>query len=296
MSGHIRAADLKICALTMVRDEAVMLPRWLAHYGAQCGPRNLVVVDDNTTDGSTDGLDCSVVRVPDWGDRHFETTRMTLLSGLAAGLLAAYDVVLLADADEFLVADPRRYPGLRDLFADRDAPVLGAINLNVVHDAAREPALDPTRPVLGQRALAKHVPLMCKPMVKRVPAPWVASSHGTTVPYEVDPDLYMFHLKFAERDHLRSVGDHRKALADAEGRASQTSWQFGGNDLVDLLDEVTAGLDRDRIPEFAPRPRALGRIVRVTGRGIYRAHGRRQVRAMRDQPMVRVPERFHGLV
>lgn len=287
----------RVCAITMVRDEAVMLPRWLAHYGAQVGVEHLVVIDDNTTDGSTDDLPCSVIRVPDWGDRHFELTRMKLVSGIAAGLLAAYDAVIFADADEFLVADPRRHDGLRELLASRpEAAALGATTLNVVHDWAREPALDPGRPVLDQRRLAKFIPLMCKPALKRVDAPWVAASHGLTVPFEVEPDLFMFHLKFAEREHLRAVGDLRKSLADAEGRASATSWQFGGDDLVELLEDITRDVDPTTVEVFKPRQRGLRRIVRETDKGTFRAHGQRQVRAMRDEPLVTVPERFRGLV
>jgi hypothetical protein len=288
---------MRLAALTMVRDERVMLPRWLFHYGAQCGTENLFVIDDNTSDGSTDDLPCSVIRIPDWGDKHFEATRMRLISKIGSGLLEAYDAVLFADADEFLVADPARHDGLLDLLAKRPGhKVVGSMNLNVVHDAAREPALDPDRPVLTQRRLAKFIPLMCKPSIKRVQAPWVAGSHGTTIPFEIDPDLYLFHLKFAERDHLRSTGDHRKALAESQGRAAETSWQFGGDDLVDLLDEVTRDVSPDQVEEFRPRKRVLGKIVREADNGVFRSHGRRQFNAMRRQPIVSIPERFANSV
>ncbi|QZY30039.1 glycosyltransferase family 2 protein [Nocardioides coralli] len=288
--------DLRLAALTMVRDEQTMLPRWVAHYGRECGVENLFVIDDSSSDGSTDDLPCSVIRIPSWGDKHFETTRMRVVSSFAAGLLEAYDAVLFADADEFLLADPARYGGLRELLLDRpDRDVVGAQGLNVVH-APGEPALDPGRPVLGQRTWAKFVPLMCKPAIKRVAAPWVAASHGTTVPFEVDPDLYLFHLKFAERDHLRTTGDHRKALVEAEGRAAATAWQYAGGDLVDLVDEITRDVDPGTVEPYRSRPRQLAKIVRPTDSGTYRAHGRRQVNAMRGQPMVTVPERFHNLV
>lgn len=287
---------VRLAALTMVRDERVMLPRWVAHYGRECGGENLFVIDDGSTDGSTDDLPCSVIRIPSWGDKHFEATRMRVVSSFAEGLLEAYDAVLFADADEFLVADPERHEGLRDLLQHRpDRDVIAAQGLNVVH-APGEPPLDPDRPVLGQRSWAKFVPLMCKPAIKRVPAPWVAGSHGTTVPFEVDPDLYLFHLKFAEREHLRSTGDHRRALVDAEGRAAETAWQFAGDDLVGLLDEITRDVDPASVKPYRPRPRVLSGIVRQGERGNYRAHGRRQFNAMRGQPMVRVPERFHGRI
>lgn len=291
------SAGVRLAALTMVRDERVMLPRWLAHYGRECGVDNLFVIDDHSSDGSTDGLPCSVIRIPSWGDKHFETTRMRLVSNIAAGLLEAYDAVLFADADEFLVADPLRHDGLLDLVSKRSGvDVLAAQGLNVVHDAAREGPLDPDRPVLGQRQWAKFIPLMCKPAIKRVAAPWVAASHGLTVPFEVDPDLYMFHLKFAEREHLRSIGDHRKALADAEGRAAETAWQFAGDDLVGLLDEVVRDVDPASVDPYQPRKKVLSNIIRQGDAGNYRAHGRRQFNAMRGQPMVQVPERFWGTV
>ncbi len=291
------SAPVRLAALTMVRDEQVMLPRWIAHYGRECGVDNLFVIDDNTTDGSADGLPCSVIRIPSWGDKHFETTRMRLVSNIAAGLLEAYDAVLFADADEFLVADPKRHDGLVDLVSKRsDTDVLAAQALNVVHDATREGPLDPERPVLGQRQWAKFIPLMCKPAIKRVAAPWVAGSHGTTVPFEIEQDLYMFHLKFAEREHLRMTGDHRKALADAEGRAAETAWQFAGDDLVDLLDEVVREVDPTSVEPYKPRKKLLGGIIRQGDGGNYRAHGRRQFNAMRGQPMVQVPERFWGKV
>lgn len=290
-------APLRMAALTMVRDERVMLPRWIAHYGRECGIANLFVIDDNTSDGSTEGLPCSVIRIPPWGDKHFENTRMKLVSNIAAGLLEAYDAVLFADADEFLVADPKRHDGLLDLVSKRSkADVLAAQALNVVHNRVREGALDPERPVLGQRQWAKFIPLMCKPAIKRTAVPWVAGSHGTTVPFEIEHDLYMFHLKFAEREHLRLTGDHRKALADGEGRATQTAWQFAGDDLVDLLDEVVRDVDPAGVEPYKPRKKVLGDIVRQGENGHYRAHGRRQFNAMRGQPMVQVPERFWGKV
>ncbi len=288
---------MRVAALTIVRDEAVMLPRWLGHYGRELGIENCFVLDDNSSDGSTDGLDCSVIHVPDWGDRPFEQVRMRVVSRFAAALLELYDVVMFADADEFLVADPARYGGLRDLVERRrDEPILGAINMNVMQVPQLEPELDPTLPVLGQRQYAKSLPLMFKPAVKRVDVDWAAGSHGIMAPWVIDPHLYMFHLKFAERSHLRAVGEHRNQLATTQGRGSQTSWQFSGDDLATLLDEITADIDPAKVRDYKVRPRELRSMVKPKENGVYRVNGRRQVNAMRDRPTVRIPERFFGLV
>ena len=81
----------RVLVMTMVRDEAEMLPRWLRHYAGQVGMENLIVLDDNSTDGSTDGLECTVHRLPPLPGDRFERTRMDLLSGLAQGFLSVYD-------------------------------------------------------------------------------------------------------------------------------------------------------------------------------------------------------------
>ncbi|WP_148572691.1 glycosyltransferase family 2 protein [Nocardioides caldifontis] len=289
----------RVAVLTMVRDEGVMLPRWIAHYSAQVGVDALVVIDDNSSDGSTDDLPCTVLRIPPLEVKGFEPARMGLASGIAQGLLNAYDAVLLADADEFVVADPAKYPTIRHLLADRpDRDVLGVTTLNVIHDVAHEPPLRPDEPLLAQRRLAKFIPLMCKPSLKRVPAAWAHASHGIFAPYTVDPDLWMFHFKFADRDLLQATADHRRRMVEMDGRARSTSWRQGGDVMVELLDRINAGIVRDEVREFSPPVRKLAKIVEPDKerKGMFRATGQGQIAAMENQPVVAVPERFRTTV
>lgn len=283
--------------LTMVRDEGPMLERWVRHYAAQVGAENLVVLDDGSTDGSTDDLPCTVHRLPPMpGGRDFEVARMELVSGLARGLLAVYDVVVLVDADEFLLADPARYDGLTDLLAVRaDLDVLAPVALNVVHHLDAEDGLDPEEPVLGQRRFAKFVPLMCKPAVKRVPAPWRFATHGIMAPFTVDPDLFLVHLKFFDRDWLQHVSERRHELVLADGRAARSSWSVDGAAMTELLRRFTAGTDPDAVPEFDPGVVDLAAVVQRDGEA-YRTSRPGQLRAMETLPLVRVPERLLGLV
>lgn len=286
-----------VAVITMARDEGTMVRRFVDHYSGQVGAEHVLVVDDNSTDGSTDGLPCPVLRIPPLTKKSFEPSRMGLLSGLAAGLLEAYDAVVFADVDEFIVADPDRHESLRHFVAARpDRQAVGVMGLNVVHDLAREPQLRDDEPILGQRRLAKFLPLMCKPSLKWVPAGWAMASHGIRCPFEVDPELFMFHMKFADRDHLRAVADHRHAMFTSEGRAARTSWERSGGDMVNLLDEIATDVDLDEVKPFRPPLRRLPGIVEHPEPDLWRAVGGGQVQAMRNRPIVRIPDRFLGLL
>jgi hypothetical protein len=283
-----------VAAITMVRDEGVMLPRWISHYSREVGVGNLVVVDDNSQDGSTDALPCPVIRLPPI-TKEFEVARMGIVSDLAAMLLHAHDAVLFADADEFLVADPDKFPSLRHYAARRRKDVVGVVGLNVVHLAGEAP-LDPGSPVLEQRSAAKFLPLMCKPALKRIPARWRWASHGIMAPYSVDPDLLMFHLKFADRDLLFDQGEHRRRMVAADGRAATTSWRLGGSEMMLLLDRISQQAETAEIGPFVVRPRMLDKVVEKRPDGSWRAVGAGQMTAMERRPLVGVPRRFRTLV
>jgi hypothetical protein len=286
----------EVLVMTMVRDEADMLPRWIRHYSGQVGPDNLVVLDDNSTDGSTKGLDCTVHRLPPLPGDRYERARMVLLSGLAAGFLAVYDYVVFVDADEFLVADPARYDDLPSFLAARpDLDVIAPMALNVVHVPSVEGPLRPEEPILGQRRFVKFTPIMCKPQIKRVPAAWRWASHGVGAPFEVDPELYMVHLKFADRDALRRVAAHRRALVESDGRARRSNWSVGADDMLDALDRAVHDVDPATVPEFDPSEIDFTTLVEDRGR-MHRSTGRGQVGALEHEPLRRVPSRLLGTV
>lgn len=287
----------RVAVLTVARDEAALLPRWVAHYGAQVGLENLQVFDDGSSDGGTEALPCPVRPVRGFRPGRFESDRIRLVSDAAAGLLASYDVVVFTDVDELLLPDPALHAGLVDyLAARRDVPVMAPLALNVVQHVDLEGPLDPSRPVLGQRSFAKFAPVMCKPALKRVPAPWTAASHGVRAAYRPDPELFMVHLKFADRDALQRQADRRHALAtSADGRGRHASWSRTGNELVRLVEEVTHGIEPATVPEFDPAGVDLDALVLHEG-AVHRAPRRGQVGALRARPLVRVPARLHGLV
>lgn len=277
----------------MVRDEADMLPRWLAYYGDQVGPDNLVVLDDGTVDGSTDDLPCTVFRIPPapW-KRDWAKTRVALANGFAQTLLAVYDAVVFTDVDEFLVPDPARYDGLRDyLGRSPHRDVVAPLAVNVLNAAGVEEPLDPHRPVLEQRRFVKVAPGMCKPLIKRVPVAWLEGFHGVTGDrFDIDPDLLMVHLKYYDEAVLRDVAEKRRRVHESEGRGGVASaWSVEAEELVELLRSWVADAG-SAVPVLEPRQVDVSDFVAAVPRG-FRARGRQLV-AMQRRPLRRLPERY----
>jgi hypothetical protein len=282
--------------ITMARDEGPALRRWVDYYGTQVGLDNVIVLDDNSVDGSTENLGCTVHHLPELpGRAGFENARMGLVSGIAQGLLWVYDFVAFVDADEFLIADPDKFRDLLHFIAERrEASVIAPMALNLVHCTAVEPDLDPDRPILDQRSFAKFVPLMCKPAIKSVAAEWRESSHGIMAPYAVDPELFLLHLKFADRNVLREMAHKRNAMVQADGRASGSSWAKGGDEMAELLDSFVADVDLDTVEEFGRSKVKLADMVVAEEGGLFRAPRQGQIQAMQQRRLWRIPRRLQG--
>jgi len=294
-TGADPSSTPRVAVLTMVRNEADMLPRWIEYYGHQVGVENLIVVDDNSDDGSTDDLPCARIRLPaepwrvPWGQ-----TRITLANSVSRGLLACYEAVIFADADEFLVPDPDRYASLIDYVgANQHRELIAPLGLNVLHDPLSEPTLDPARPMMEQRRFVKFVSGMCKPLIKCVPAAWVASFHGLTKQFVIDRDLLLLHLKYADVDSLVRTSERRFAWHQ-EGRGHPSSaWALSPDDLESRLLSWVQVPEGEAAPEFDPNEPDLSEVVAITERGHFRSWGI-QLEAMERNPLRQLPDRFRS--
>lgn len=294
-AGETASAPARTAVITMVRDEGQMLPRWVDYYGRQVGVSNLVVLDDNSVDGSADDLPCTVYRLPPppW-KRPWSKTRLGLANGIARGLLACYDVVVFTDVDEFIVADPEKYDGLVDyLSANAGTRVIAPLALELLHNVEVEAVLDPTRPLLQQRRFVKFSPGMCKPLVKRVGQPWNGAFHRISAPFEVDRDLWMLHLKYSDVEVLETVAEHRRRIHQQENRGHPDSfWPMGADKLKALLSSWASSTGP--VPEFDSAEPDLRDLVQEFGDGTWAVMAN-QVRSLEESPLRQLPPRFREL-
>lgn len=289
-----RSSRPRVAALTMVRDEAVMLPRWVRYYGDQLGVEHLTVIDHGSTDGSTDGLDCHVIPGPELDGRPFENVRMRFVSRVASRLLTSYDAVIFTDCDEFLIADPDRFGGLTDFVeAHPELPVTGGLGFNVIHRVGVEAPLRADAPLLGQRRHGMFVGRLCKPSLKRIDVPWRLASHGIGAEYRPDPALLLAHFKYADVGELRRVGDLRRAVHEESGLSEGSAWARSGSAQVEELAALLA--DREPAGLFDPSAYDPSALAVPFPRG-WQAAGAREFDAMLAAPLLTLPDRYLGLV
>jgi hypothetical protein len=200
-------------AFTIVHNEAAMLPLWLDYYGRHFDADDLYVLDHDSTDGSTAGLDGRCHVVPVHRDAAFDHRWLkATIERFQEFLLRSYDAVLFSDADEIVLADPRRYAGLAAYIAALSRPAARCSGFNVAQQPD-EPPLRFDAPLLAQRRYWHASHMYSKRLLSTIPLRW---SYGFHEEYNApddppDPELLLVHLH--RIDHDTTLARHQAAIA-----------------------------------------------------------------------------------
>lgn len=206
---------MKPCAVfTIVRNEKDFLRLWTNYYCGVFGEENTFVLDNSSNDGSVEDMKArrpgvTVVPVPYEMEHNLTWLRGTV-EAFQRELLREYEVVVFAEADEFLLT--RDGSGLRELVEgfrnDASRTAVQAEGWNCVHQFRREPPLVLTEgeSVLERRDSMWRLPLYDKTLISKVPLSWTNGFHRVTnVIPDGHPGLVLFHAwmidldKYAER-------------------------------------------------------------------------------------------------
>jgi hypothetical protein len=168
------------------------------HYSAQLGAENCYVIDHGGDDRSTEGLaPVNVIRIP--RSPFNAGKRSRFMERFCSGLLEWYDWVLHSDVDEIVVADPALYPSIPEFCESCGHDVVTTVGFNLVHSSEEAP-YRPDQNVLAQRRWMYYLAPMCKPVLTRKPIEWVEGFHWAVNESPHFDDLYMFHLRFFDKD------------------------------------------------------------------------------------------------
>jgi hypothetical protein len=220
--------------VTIVHDEPVFLPLFLGYYGRFFAPSDIYVLDNETTDGSTDRD--GFVRIPVRRGEVDHAWMVRTIQDLQHELLDRYDVVVVCDVDEMIAPTPE-WGTLGDYLDGFAEEWVNCLGYEVLHDPDREPPLDLARPVLDQRGRWFINGAYDKAAVATVPMDWRPGFHGRSdFAMKPDPDLRLVHLHrmdyglclerhrrrsrrpWAPRDAERGWAAHNRIVDDAAFR------------------------------------------------------------------------------
>lgn len=184
--------------ITIVHNEPVFLPLWLRYYSSFFGAEDIYVLDNGTTDGSTDRP--GFVRIPVAHDRVDHTWMVRTIERLQHELLERYDVVLVTDVDE-IVAPVPEWGTLGEYLDGFEEEWVNCLGYEILHVPDVEAPLRLDAPILDQRGRWFFNDGYDKAALTTVPMSWRPGLHGRTdFHFRLDPDLRLIHLHRVDYD------------------------------------------------------------------------------------------------
>jgi len=285
-------------AITMVKDDYFFLQKWVDYYGGLFGRRSLYVIShggDERVDEIAQG--CNVSHIPGYFDETFDAKRWRLLNNLSNGLRNYFKFVICGDIDEFVVLDPKLGMNLAEFLKKRRKRVLiTPIGLEVVHryDVEKEAI---TQSILGPRLHCRFSTYFCKPCIIGKPVDLARGGH-----YAMDENLmifrnlYLFHMKYCDRDLYQSVLRRRvsqvAALDEVTSDTSQLSAHWFDSESEQAREfEKLADLPVRNSFGFSERLKEMEKTWKPRGvDGMW--HFKKHV----GQELFTIPERFSGII
>jgi hypothetical protein len=227
-------ADKRRAAITIVHNEPVFLPIWLGYYSRFFAPDDIYVLDNDTTDGSTDLKGFN--RIPVHRDSVDHPWMVETVQRLQHKLLEnGYDVVLVTDVDEIVIPAPE-WGDLGTYIDEFSEWFVNCIGYEILHLADREAPYDAGRPILGQRGYWYAHGAYNKPAIASGPMSWLPGfHHRADGQLNYDPYLRLIHLHRLDIEVCRARHEIRQRRAWGE-RDLDENWAAynriaGGDDF-----------------------------------------------------------------
>jgi Glycosyl transferase family 2 len=204
--------------LTIVRDDAFLLRRFVQYYGGLFGRKNLYIISHGDEPQVREiAAGCNIFPVP-----AIETSKFTMLhwrtkNHLKNALRQWYRHVLVCDVDEFVVVDPDSGKNLRTWLDEAPGrTVYTAMGLEIVHLRDKEPDSIEDG-ILGPRRHVQVALHYAKPCIVSRPAKLGRGGHYSEYDKLNMPDfLYLFHMKYCDYDLFVDTANRRNAFVEEQ--------------------------------------------------------------------------------
>lgn len=276
----------RICVISMVRNDAFFIEKWINYYGEQLGRKNLFLIldgHDQPLPGKSE--DINLIRVPhiELGRAGGDRNRARLVSYLARSLFHRYDMVIALDIDEFLVVDPKAGNNICEYLLSRKTRYvsLSALGLDVAQHTGQEEAVDIRKPFLEKRSFAHVSARYTKAVVARRPLTWGSGFHRVKGRnFHIDPNLYLFHFGMVDFERSNERADNESLLnAGWEGHLERR------HEIYDLIINSTAIEGDDFFRKARKRQSLFRPLYAINKPG-----------TLKEKPVIRIPERFRSIV
>ncbi|WP_424941292.1 hypothetical protein [Aliiroseovarius sp. S253] len=210
-------------ALTMVYDDPDLLKIWVDYYSKYMDRERMFVVTHGKQDYVHDiAKGCTIIPVHRRSPYpRMDADRWFFLSDISSSLTWMFDTVICNDVDELLVVDPDVSDDpIKYIEEKKDLKVITPFAVEIIHRWTEEHDLDHTRPILNQRKYVRSNNWYCKPCIVRERVQWVPDGHGIMHQpnLHLDPHLYLFHLKWMDRQfHIDRFDRRFNMRNDHEG-------------------------------------------------------------------------------
>lgn len=227
-----------MAAMTMVGGDHFFLKRWVDYYGRHLGREHLYILShggDPEHRKIAEG--CNVIYLPHDATRYcFNQRRWQMLSMFTSGFTRYYNWILTGDVDEIVAVDPAVSDNLVEYLKrfDSDArpPVISPLAIEMVHNPTLEPEpITEDRNVLDVRRIYRLNANYNKPCITRNKITFAPGGHFANERRKfLDPDLYLFHLRFVDYDmtearlFLRKSQRTRQSGALEQTKRKVTGW------------------------------------------------------------------------
>lgn len=226
-------------AMTMVGGDHFFLKRWVDYYGKHLGREHLYVLShggDPEHKKIAEG--CNLIYLPHDPTRYcFNQRRWQMLSMFTSGFTRYYNWVLTGDVDEIVAVDPDVSDNLADYMMRFDwetrPPVISPLAIEMVHNPELEPdAITEDRNILDVRRIFRLNANYNKPCITRNKIVFAPGGHFANERRKfLDPDLYLFHLRFIDHDMTEARLATRRAQRNQQsGELEKTERKVTGWD------------------------------------------------------------------
>ena len=285
-----------VAVVTICRDDAFFLKRWVEYYGGLFGRSSLYIISHGDTEMvRTVGAGCNIVPVPAIKTDKFTMLHWRTKNALKDALRQWYAHVIVCDVDEFIVVDPETGLNLRTwLEAAATNTVYTAFGLEIVHLRTLEP--DPVEThILGPRRHAQVAMHYAKPcIVSRACRIARGGHYAEHDKLNLPPFLYLFHMRYCDFDFYVETMERRNTFVEAQQSVSddgtlRTNPKWFRENRKDI--ETFEAFERREVAsefDLGHVRRAMHASWEPRGHGMWHFHRRE------FDELYRVPDRFAG--